>query len=164
MLFVDLAGSERILKTGVEGVARAQAMCINSSLTALGKVIRSLAEKAAHVPYRDSTLTMLLRASLSGHASTAVVIQAATDAEHAEESLCSLEFGQRMGRVRSTVAVAATRDLSADAAALHAQLDRERAALAALEVRSRCVCACARALCMSTRKCAPETEEAHGAH
>ena len=35
---VDLAGSERILRTGVAGEAQKQAVGINGSLTALGKV------------------------------------------------------------------------------------------------------------------------------
>jgi hypothetical protein len=38
LVCVDLAGSERILRTGVEGLAQRQAVGINSSLTALGKV------------------------------------------------------------------------------------------------------------------------------
>ena len=50
LLFVDLAGSERILKSGVEGVAKSQAIVINGSLAALGKVIRALGDQAAHVP------------------------------------------------------------------------------------------------------------------
>ena len=53
LLFVDLAGSERIARTGVEGVAAAQAMAINGSLTALGKVIRALGANAPHVPFRS---------------------------------------------------------------------------------------------------------------
>ena len=48
-------------------------MGINGSLTALGKVIRALGERASHVPFRDSVLTKLLRSSLEGKATTAVV-------------------------------------------------------------------------------------------
>merc|ERR1712232_572775 len=101
LLFVDLAGSERILKTGVEGVAATQAMAINSSLTALGKVIRSLGANAKHVPFRDSMLTMLLRSSLEGQATTSVVINVASEPQHHEETVCSLEFGERMAGVKS---------------------------------------------------------------
>ena len=100
LLFVDLAGSERILKSGVEGVAATQAMAINSSLTALGKVIRALGSNAKHVPYRDSMLTMLLRNYLDGRATTSVVINVASEPQHHEESLCSLEFGERMAGVQ----------------------------------------------------------------
>jgi hypothetical protein len=41
-LFVDLAGSERILKSGAVGTAMNQAVAINESLTALGRVITAL--------------------------------------------------------------------------------------------------------------------------
>ena len=67
-LLVDLAGSERIAKSKVEGVAKSQAIEINKSLTALGRIIKSLSSNSAHVPYRDSTLTMLLKDSLTGEA------------------------------------------------------------------------------------------------
>ena len=73
LLFVDLAGSERTARTGVEGAAKQQATAINGSLTVLGKVIRALGARAAHVPYRDSTLTMLLRSAFGGRSKTAVV-------------------------------------------------------------------------------------------
>ena len=105
LLVVDLAGSERILRSGAEGLAAAQAMAINTSLTALGKVVRAVGAKATHVPYRDSTLTQLLRSSLSGRACTSVVIAVASEACHTDESKCSLEFGQRMQAVRTKAAV-----------------------------------------------------------
>lgn len=43
-----------------------EAKCINLSLSALGKCINSLAENSAHVPFRDSKLTRLLRDSFGG--------------------------------------------------------------------------------------------------
>jgi hypothetical protein len=135
LLFVDLAGSERILKTGVQGVAAAQAMAINSSLTALGKVIRALATNAQHVPFRDSMLTMLLRSSLVGRAATAVVINVASDPEHNDETVCSLEFGERMGAVKTT-ATKVVAQPGLDAAAmdvLRAELRELRAEIARME-------------------------------
>lgn len=71
LLFVDLAGSERIKRTGTEGTAKFEAMSINSSLTALGRVIKALGEGNQHVPYRDAALTMLLRDSFGGKSCTA---------------------------------------------------------------------------------------------
>eukprot|EP00930_Biecheleria_cincta_P085678 TRINITY_DN75052_c0_g1_i1.p1 TRINITY_DN75052_c0_g1~~TRINITY_DN75052_c0_g1_i1.p1 ORF type:complete len:547 (-),score=85.42 TRINITY_DN75052_c0_g1_i1:580-2220(-) len=115
LLFVDLAGSERILKSGVEGVAATQAMAINGSLTALGKVIRALGTHAKHVPFRDSLLTKLLRNSLDGRATTSVVINVASEPEHYEETLCSLEFGERMAGVK-TVSTKVTGQRVLDAA------------------------------------------------
>ena len=100
LLIVDLAGSERIAKSGVEGVARHQATSINGSLTVLGKVVRALSVSQRHVPYRDSTLTMLLRRSLDDPmASTTFVINVAPDTDHAEETVCSLEFGKNLTKV-----------------------------------------------------------------
>lgn len=100
LMFVDLAGSERIAKSGcVEGVARHQATSINGSLTVLGKVIRALSMSQRHIPYRDSTLTMLLRKSLDDTmASTTFVINVAPD--HTEETICSLNFGQNLSKVK----------------------------------------------------------------
>ena len=135
LLFVDLAGSERILRTGVEGVAATQAMAINGSLTALGKVCRALATNAPHVPFRDSMLTMLLRSSLEGRAATAVVINAASDPEHDDETVCSLEFGERMGAVKTAATtVSRQRALDAGAAeALREELQALRAQMARME-------------------------------
>ena len=107
LLFVDLAGSERILKSGVEGVAATQAMAINGSLTALGKVIRALGSNAKHVPFRDSMLTMLLRSSLEGRATTSVVVNVASEPQHYDETICSLEFGERMTGVKTVSTKAA---------------------------------------------------------
>lgn len=43
-----------------------EAKSINLSLSALGKCINALAENSAHVPFRDSKLTRLLRDSFGG--------------------------------------------------------------------------------------------------
>jgi len=58
---VDLAGSERIKKSGVDGKALEEAKAINTSLSALGKVINSLYEGQKHISYRDSRLTRILK-------------------------------------------------------------------------------------------------------
>ena len=110
MLFVDLAGSERISKSKVKGMRQTEAVGINQSLTVLGRVISALGKSKAsqgHIPYRDSTLTMLLKSSFGGKSCTSVVINVASDLEHTEETICSLRYGSRMTQVqnRSTVVV-----------------------------------------------------------
>jgi len=64
MHLVDLAGSERADKTEATGDRLKEAQHINKSLSALGDVIYSLAQKSPHVPYRNSKLTQLLQDSL----------------------------------------------------------------------------------------------------
>ena len=133
LLCVDLAGSERILRSGVEGLAQKQAVGINGSLTALGKVVRAVGEGSPHVPYRDSTLTQLLRSSLGGKSCTAVVIAIAAEAEHADETICSVEFGRRMAVVRNQATVVAGQDAAEERHAAVQRLEAARAELARLE-------------------------------
>mmetsp|Transcript_70583 Transcript_70583/g.159677 ORF Transcript_70583/g.159677 Transcript_70583/m.159677 type:complete len:454 (+) Transcript_70583:127-1488(+) len=99
LLFVDLAGSERIKKTGVEGSAKDQALAINGSLTALGKVIRALSTKAAHVPFRDSTLTYLLEPALSGQGKTLMIVNLSPTELSVSESISTLRFGSKVNKV-----------------------------------------------------------------
>ena len=73
---VDLAGSERATSTGATGDRLKEGAAINKSLSALGNCISALAELSkagagkggkgggVFVPYRDSTLTWLLKESL----------------------------------------------------------------------------------------------------
>ena len=49
---VDLAGSENIGRSGAVDKRAREAGNINQSLLTLGRVIKSLVEKAPHVPYR----------------------------------------------------------------------------------------------------------------
>eukprot|EP00757_Euglenozoa_sp_SAG-D1_P021917 gene21917-151_t len=73
---VDLAGSERSDRTGATGQTLKEGSNINQSLTTLGKVIHALAsagKKGAHVPFRDSALTWLLKENLSGNSKTVMI-------------------------------------------------------------------------------------------
>lgn len=61
---MDLAGSERVDRSEATGDRLREAQHINKSLSALGDVIFALAQKSAHVPYRNSKLTQVLQSSL----------------------------------------------------------------------------------------------------
>ncbi len=74
LFLIDLAGSEKVSKTGAEGKVLEEAKKINLSLTNLGKVIKHLAEKNNHIPYRDSKLTRVLKDSLGGNSKTTLIV------------------------------------------------------------------------------------------
>ena len=60
---VDLAGSERAKQTNAQGQRFKESQNINLSLMHLGKVISLLSEAKppAHIPYRNSKLTRILK-------------------------------------------------------------------------------------------------------
>ncbi|CAE7273446.1 Kif21b, partial [Symbiodinium necroappetens] len=75
-------------------------MAINTSLTALGKVVLALASDpkvVRHVPYRDSKLTRILSTSLRTQVSILATIHPRV--EDYEESLNTLSFADRCKNV-----------------------------------------------------------------
>lgn len=56
------AGSERLKRTKAEGARQAEGININRGLLELGNVIKALAAREAHVPYRNTKLTRMLQA------------------------------------------------------------------------------------------------------
>nr|B9G8P1.2 RecName: Full=Kinesin-like protein KIN-14P [Oryza sativa Japonica Group] len=99
MHLVDLAGSERVDKSEVVGDRLKEAQHINKSLAALGDVIASLAQKNAHVPYRNSKLTQLLQDSLGGQAKTLMFVHIAPEPDAIGESISTLKFAERVATV-----------------------------------------------------------------
>ncbi|GMH74374.1 hypothetical protein TrLO_g3214 [Triparma laevis f. longispina] len=101
---VDLAGSERIKKSESSGLRLKEALHINTSLTALGKVVLALdpSQNTSHIPYRDSKLTRLLQNSLGGNSYTTLLATIHPIPGYADESLSTLQFANRCRNVQNT--------------------------------------------------------------
>lgn len=96
---IDLAGSERVERSEAIGDRLKEAQYINKSLSALGDVIFALAQKNAHVPYRNSKLTQVLQSSLGGQAKTLMFVQINPDTESYSETISTLKFAERVSGV-----------------------------------------------------------------
>ncbi|KAJ8749567.1 hypothetical protein K2173_026216 [Erythroxylum novogranatense] len=99
MHLVDLAGSERVDKSEATGDRLKEAQHINKSLSALGDVIASLAQKNPHVPYRNSKLTQLLQDSLGGQAKTLMFVHISPELDAIGETISTLKFAERVATV-----------------------------------------------------------------
>jgi hypothetical protein len=103
---VDLAGSERVTSSGAQGLRLREANNINKSLSTLGDVIKCLGEPKArrgHIPYRNSTLTNLLRDSLGGNSHVLFVAAVSPSTADYDETLSTLKFAERAKRVKLRV-------------------------------------------------------------
>ncbi|XP_010253301.1 PREDICTED: kinesin-like protein KIN-5B isoform X2 [Nelumbo nucifera] len=98
---VDLAGSENISRSGAREVRAREAGEINKSLLTLGRVINALVEHSAHVPYRDSKLTRLLRDSLGGKTKTCIIATISPSAHCLEETLSTLDYAYRAKSIKN---------------------------------------------------------------
>lgn len=99
LYLVDLAGSERVAKSEVAGQELKEAGHINKSLSALGNVMEALDRKSSHIPYRDAKLTYLLQDSLGGNSRTMMVVTVCPNSSSIDESICALQFAQRVRRI-----------------------------------------------------------------
>jgi hypothetical protein len=84
---VDLAGSEGLGAWSAHGDTAADGVATNLSLHVLGRCICALAHGEAHVPFRDSTLTRLLRPALAGRCQTQMLACVSPAAADAAESV-----------------------------------------------------------------------------
>ncbi|XP_039030935.1 kinesin-like protein KIN-14I [Hibiscus syriacus] len=134
MHLVDLAGSERVDKSEVTGDRLKEAQHINKSLSALGDVIASLAQKNPHVPYRNSKLTQLLQDSLGGQAKTLMFVHISPEPDAIGETISTLKFAERVATVELGAA-RVSKDTS-DVKELKEQIASLKAALARKEVET----------------------------
>ncbi|KDO31262.1 hypothetical protein SPRG_22124 [Saprolegnia parasitica CBS 223.65] len=100
---VDLAGSERLKKSESDGQRLKEALHINSSLSAVGKVVMSLDPESRfnYIPYRDSKLTRLLQNSIGGNSFTILIATIHPMKEHYEECLSTMQFANRCRTVQN---------------------------------------------------------------
>ncbi|KAL5853916.1 hypothetical protein ACOSQ3_009034 [Xanthoceras sorbifolium] len=129
MHLVDLAGSERVDKSEVTGDRLKEAQHINKSLSALGDVIASLAQKSTHVPYRNSKLTQLLQDSLGGQAKTLMFVHISPEPDALGETISTLKFAERVATIELGAA-RVNKDGGADVKELKEQIASLKAALA----------------------------------
>lgn len=96
---VDLSGSENVKKSGAEQEVLNEAKAINLSLHHLSRVVQACNQKHAHVSYRDSVLTHLLKDAFRGNAKTAFLV---TLREFVEESLRTMRFAAQLRTIKNT--------------------------------------------------------------
>lgn len=106
---VDLAGSERPSKTGATGLRFLEGCWINSSLSALAKVMSALADsQTKHVPFRDSKLTCLLKDSLVANTRSVMIVCLSPADNSYKESINTLRFANSAKRVQNHPVVSRT--------------------------------------------------------
>jgi hypothetical protein len=104
---VDLAGSEPVKKSLVKGMAFKETININKSLSTLGLVINKLSEQSknpsvAHIPFRDSVLTTLLKEALGGNSKTVMIATVSPANIHSVETLNTLRYASAAKNIANT--------------------------------------------------------------
>lgn len=100
---VDLAGSERGSDTkSHNSQRRTESADINTSLLSLKECIRALGQKSAHVPYRGSKLTLILKDCFSPDSKTTMITTVSPGASSTDHSLNTLRYADRIKEQRTT--------------------------------------------------------------
>ena len=102
---IDLAGSERASVTKNRGERLTEGANINKSLLALGGCINALCDRRgrAHVPYRNSKLTRLLKFSLGGNCKTVMIVCVSPSSAHFDETQNTLRYANRAKNIQTKV-------------------------------------------------------------
>ncbi|KAM3544569.1 hypothetical protein ARSEF1564_002552 [Beauveria bassiana] len=102
---IDLAGSERASVTKNRGERLTEGANINKSLLALGSCINALCDRRqrAHVPYRNSKLTRLLKFSLGGNCKTVMIVCVSPSSAHFDETQNTLRYANRAKNIQTKV-------------------------------------------------------------
>ncbi|RLV96122.1 hypothetical protein DV515_00012722 [Chloebia gouldiae] len=102
--FIDLAGSERAAdakdtdrQTKMEGVE------INQSLLALKECIRALDQEHTHTPFRQSTLTQVLKDSFIGNSKTCMIANVSPSHVATEHTLNTLRYADRVKELKKGI-------------------------------------------------------------
>ncbi|CAK92104.1 unnamed protein product (macronuclear) [Paramecium tetraurelia] len=107
--FVDLAGSEKVSNhfedAEIQDTNRRvkEGQYINKSLFFLTQVIYLKAEDKGHVPFRNSSLTKILKSSLDGSSRTLIILCINAAALHFDYSISTLRFGMNAKKIETKV-------------------------------------------------------------
>jgi kinesin family protein 2/24 len=95
---IDLAGNERAAdRTSANKQTAMEGAAINKSLLALKECIRALGRKGAHIPFRGSKITQVLRDSFIGAKSkTCMIGMISPGMRSCEHSLNTLRYADRV--------------------------------------------------------------------
>jgi hypothetical protein len=137
LTLVDLAGSEKLalLSQDPSPQLLKESIEINTSLLSLGKVITALGSNvrnAAHIPYRDSKLTKLLKHALGGNSMTAMIACISPLDAYIEESTSTLLYAGRARNITNAPRInedprsALIRQLREEILSLRAELEYYR--------------------------------------
>ena len=99
--FVDLAGSERLDKTKATGSRAQEGISINKSLSTLSKVIEALSTHQSHIPYRESSLTRILKDSLGGNAKTVMIACISPADSNHSETVNTLRWADQARKIQN---------------------------------------------------------------